>query len=308
MNILEQDAIHFSIVIPLYNSSKYLNDIQSKISEVMSSISQNCEVILVNDCSPDDSANLLQQLSNSDNRFKVINLSSNQGQAEALRTGFRHSKGEFIGVIDADLEEDPMLLVSFLADVKKENLDMLYGVTKKRQGGFVKKLGGSFFYWLIEKMTNVEFERNSVWLRVMSRSYINKCLSFPEVNIWWGGIFHLSGGNKKSRIIEKNTVIETSTSIGKRIDLAFDAITSFTSYPLKFIFYVGLAMMFLSALLILIILFVKIILDVNFRAGWPSIAIILIFFFGCVMSSLGLIGIYLGKLYIEAKNRPVCED
>ena len=117
-------------------------------------------------------------------------------------------------------------------------------------------------------MTKVEFEKNSVWLRVISRKYINKCLSFQEVNIWWGGIFHLSGGVKHTRQIKKTTVVETSTSVGKRIDLAFDAITSFSSYPLKFIFYFGIFIMISSAIAISIILFTKLVIKVPFSAGW----------------------------------------
>ena len=114
------------------------------MTEVMDSIEGNCEVVLVNDCSQDNSIELLRDISNSDHRFKIINLSSNHGQAEALRVGFRETSGDYIGVIDADLEEDPLLLISFLEELKSKNLDMLYAVTKKRHGGFIKKIGGHF--------------------------------------------------------------------------------------------------------------------------------------------------------------------
>ena len=293
-----------SIVTTLYKSSKYVDEFYERISKEAHKITNDYEIIFVDDGSPDDSLQKSVALYEKDLKVKVIELSRNFGHHKAIMTGLSHAKGEFVFLIDSDLEEEPELLEHFWKELHKDkNTDVVYGVQESRKGDWFEKLSGVFFWKLINFLSPVKIPINMITARLMTSKYTQSLISYKESEIFIGGIWAHMGYKQKAINVNKGSQSETTYSLKRKLALLVNSITSFSSKPLIYIFYIGIITTFISTVFILKLVVDKLLFGLTFE-GWTSLIVSVWFFGGLIILLLGVIGIYLSKIFIEVKQRP----
>jgi len=293
-----------SIVTTLYKSSKYVDEFYERISKEAHKITNDYEIIFVDDGSPDDSLQKSVALYEKDLKVKVIELSRNFGHHKAIMTGLSHAKGEFVFLIDSDLEEEPELLEHFWKELHKDkNTDVVYGVQESRKGDWFEKLSGVFFWKLINFLSPVKIPINMITARLMTSKYTQSLISYKESEIFIGGIWAHMGYKQKAINVNKGSQSETTYSLKRKLALLVNSITSFSSKPLIYIFYIGFITTFISTVFILKLVVDKLLFGLTFE-GWTSLIVSVWFFGGLIILLLGVIGIYLSKIFIEVKQRP----
>jgi len=293
-----------SIVTTLYKSSPYIDEFYTRISKEAQKITQDYEIIFVDDGSPDDSLQKAVVLYEKDSKVKVIELSRNFGHHKAIMTGLKHAKGEFVFLIDSDLEEEPELLGNFWEELHKEkDLDVVYGVQESRKGGWFERWSGGLFWKFINFMSPIKIPSNMVTARLMTKEYNKSLIAYKESEIFIGGIWAHTGYKQKELKIKKGSRSETTYTLKRKLALFVNSVTSFSSKPLIYIFYIGLMTTLISTLFILKLVIDKLFFGLTFE-GWTSLIVSVWFFGGLIILLLGIIGIYLSKIFIEVKQRP----
>lgn len=298
-----------SVVSTVYKSSSFIAEFYDRISSslIELGVESETEIIFVNDGSPDDSLEILLHLSQLDARIKIIDLTKNCGHHAAIVAGLEHSCGENVFLIDIDLEEPPETIVDFYNRISLDNnglCDVFYGVQKSRDGSVIKKYGGKIFYKLFQYLSNVEIDENVLTVRIMSRRYLNALLSHKEKEVYLAGLFSITGFGQKPVEIDKKSRQESSYSFTHRVKLFIQAIVSFSSLPLVFCFYLGSAIS-LFTFIYSLFLGIRVISGEFVLEGWTSLIISIWFLSGVILMALGIIGIYLSKIFNEVKNRPL---
>ena len=293
-----------SIVTSTFNSSKYIGLFFEKIQKQVSSINVDYEIIVVDDGSTDETVKILKELSLKNNNLKIIELSNNFGQIASIFCGLKHSKGKQIFITDSDIEENEDNLVRFYNEYKKDtSFDMVYGVIDKREGySLMSKYFSKIFNNIIFLITNKSIAKDQSWTRIISERLSKELLKFKEVESYPAGLFHLVGFKQKKLSINKKYKGYSSYSLLKKIKLALDICTNFSSFPLIFICILGLFVSFVSFLFILIIFFAKIF--VGFSSGWASLIIFIGFIGGINILSVGVVGVYISRIFKQVKNHP----
>ncbi len=177
----------------MYHSGKYLQEFYNRTISIINELKLSYEIIFVDDGSPDNSLLLALKLQESDQNIKIIELSRNFGHQRAIMTGLKHTSGDFIFLIDCDLEEKPELLREFWKRMTAENSDVVYGVQIKRKGNWFERLSGRIFYKIMSGLSNVGYPADTLTARVMSRKYIDSILRYEEKELDLWGIFALAG-------------------------------------------------------------------------------------------------------------------
>ncbi len=293
-----------SIVTTLYHSAQYIIEFVRRSSEAARQIAgSEYEIILVNDGSPDDSLQIALDLLDKDHHLNVIDLSRNFGHHKAMMTGLAHATGDKIFLIDSDLEEDPQWLVEFHNRLVRDKCDVVYGVQERRKGNFFERWSGHFFYRLHVIFTGVEIPANVVTARIMSRGYVDALLQHKEREIFIAGLWKITGFSQCSQKVVKHNTSETTYTFLHKMAVLVNSITSFSNAPLIGIFKVGFLIFVLS-------LFYTGYLVVNWLffatplSGWTSLMASIWLMGGLIISFIGVIGIYLSKIYSETKQRP----
>ncbi len=296
--------MYISIIATLYHSSKYINEFHQRITETVKKITEDYEIILVNDGSPDNSLEIALKLFENDKKVKIINLSRNFGHHKAIMTGLKYSKGEYIFLIDIDLEESPELLGDFYNEIKKdENIDVVFGVQEKRKGKFFERVSGSLFYKVFNMLSDIKIKPNQLTVRIFKKKYIKSLLKCEEKTLFVSALFEYIGFNQKPFIVKKLDKGSTTYTLRKKIKLLINAITSFSSKPLELFFYLGFFISGLSFTYGLYLIFMKLFFSKPLE-GWTSLMVSVWFLSGTILLSLGVMGIYLSKIFDEVKNRP----
>lgn len=293
-----------SIVTTLYHSSRYIDEYHSRISKVAKSLVDEYEIILVDDGSPDDSLIKATKISEQDSRVKVVELSKNFGHHRAMMTGLEYSSGDYVFLIDCDLEEKPESLIQFWSEMQTDiDVDMVYGVLDSKTGSFLKKQASLAFYKMFNFFSSVKIPENELVSRLMKKEYVKALLSYKEKELFIPGIWADVGFNRKPIASIKDFDGFSSYSLVKRISMATDAITSFSTKPLIYIFYMGLLMSMISLIVILYLIANKFLFDVALT-GWTSLLASIYLIGGIIVFSIGVIGIYLSRIFSEVKKRP----
>jgi putative glycosyltransferase len=293
-----------SIVTTLFKSTEHIQEFYTRISIEAQKITQDYEIIFVDDGSPDNSLHKAVALFETDNRVKVIELSRNFGHHKAAMTGLSHAKGDYIFFIDSDLEEEPELLGIFWAELKKNiDMDVIYGVQENRKGGWFEKISGDIFYKIFNKISDIKITRNLVAARLTTKNYNQALILHKERNLFLAGLWSLTGFKQKPVLVKKNFKAKTTYVFGKKVSLFIESITSFSIFPLKFMLYIGFFISFLSFLFIFWIFFKKFFFNIGIE-GWSSLIVSIWFIGGVIIMFLGIIGIYISKIFNETKQRP----
>ncbi len=294
-----------SIVATMYYSQNYLHEFYNRTMLAVKEIDCAYEFILVNDGSPDDSLRVALQLQQLDHNIKIIDLSRNFGHQRAIMTGLQHTTGDYVFLIDCDLEEDPNLLVTFWEKlIASKNGDVVYGVQASRKGKWFERVSGRLFYNLVSLLSSVEYPADTLTARIMTRAYVDAVRKFSEKELDVWGVFVLVGFNQIPVVVSKGDKGSTTFTIQKKIRRAVEIITSFSHRPLYITFFFGAISSFIALVNIGIIVYKKMVLHIDVE-GWASILASVWLIGGMILLMLGIFGLYLSKMFLEIKNRPL---
>lgn len=295
-----------SVVIPMMNEAPALDRLFNRLMPVLSGLPCSYEIVIVNDGSRDDTLTKLIALQKKHPMLVVVDLSRNFGKEAALTAGFSEAKGEAVIVLDADLQDPPELILQ-MVQKWKEGFEIVSIVRQDRHDDrFFHRLFVSFFYRMINKMSETQITPNVRDYRLMCRAAVDAFLSLKERARFNKGLFAWLGF-KECHIyqeLQSRVAGETKWSFKKLFRFAIDGITSFSTAPLRIWTYVGFltaSFAFLYGLFII----VKTLLFGIEMPGYASIAVIVLFFSGLNMLSIGILGEYIGRIFLETKQRPL---
>ena len=296
-----------SIVVPCFNEAECLPVLHQRLTAAArASSGEDYELVLVNDGSRDASWSLMEALAADDPHLVAVNLSRNHGHQLALTAGLDLCRGEHIMIVDADLQDPPELLGPMLETMRREGADVVYGVRRSRAGeSAFKKATAHGFYRLLASATDVEIPLDTGDFRLMTRRALNVLLAMPEQARFIRGMVAWIGFRQVPLAYDRDERLAGTTKypLGKMVRFALDALTSFSSAPLKLASHAGLALSLGSLLIIGYILF-------GWLAGWSvpgwtSVMLVVVILGAVQMFVLGLMGEYIGRLYSQSKQRPL---
>ena len=296
-----------SIIIPMYNEEEALPYTYKRLVSLGKQIDNyEMEFLFVNDGSKDNSLEIVKAFREKDNRVCYLNLSRNFGKEVAMGAAFDYVTGDAIAIIDADLQDPPELIVEMLK-YYEEGYDDVYAKRRSRNGeSWLKKFTSKSFYKILSKVSSVPIQRDTGDFRLLSRRAIEALRKFPEKQRYTKGMFSLIGFKKKEVEFDRDSRVagKTKWNYFKLIDLAIDGITSFTTAPLRIATFMGILSALVAFIYIVYIVVRTIILGIDVP-GYASIICFMLMIGGIQLISLGVIGEYLGRIFIEVKNRPL---
>jgi len=295
-----------TVVVPAYNESEGLRDFHTRLAAVLDGLDLDSEVLYVDDGSRDDTYAVMVSLRAADVRVSTLKLSRNFGKELALTAGLDYVDADAAIVIDADLQDPPELIPTFVQHWR-EGYDVVYGTRASRAGetGF-KKLTSSGFYRVMEKLSATPIPRDTGDFRLLSRRALDALKQVRERQRFMKGLFTWVGFRQLSVVYHRDPrhAGETKWNYWRLWNFALDGITSFSSAPLKVATYFGLLSALAAFLFGLWVLGKALWLGDPVR-GYPSLMVVVLFLGGIQLMALGVIGEYLGRLYVESKQRPL---
>ena len=295
-----------SVVVPCFNEQATLPALHRRVSDACRAcVGQSYELVLVNDGSGDGTWDLLTGLAGSDSHVVAVNLSRNYGHQLALSAGLQLSRGERIFILDCDLQDPPELLGRMMARMD-EGCDVIYGQRIRREGETAfKKASAHIFYRLLRRLTDVDIPADTGDFRLMSRRAVDQLNAMPEQHRFIRGMVSWIGLRQEALPYERAPRFagETKYPLSKMIRFALDAITGFSIRPLRIATWLGLFFSFGSVLLMAYVLGVYMI--GHTISGWTSLTLIILMVSAVQFLLMGVLGEYVGRLYVEAKGRPL---
>jgi glucosyltransferase len=296
-----------SIVVPCYNEEEAIPYFYEEINKVSKEMKNDFEFIFVNDGSKDKTIDIVKDLSKKDKRVKYIHFSRNFGKEAAMLAGLELSSGDYVTIMDADLQDPPSLLPEMVRLIEEENYDCVgtRRVTRKGEPP-IRSFFARMFYKIINKMSKVEMVDGARDFRLMTRQMVNSILELKEYNRYSKGLFSFVGYNTKWLEYEnvERVAGETKWSFWKLFAYAIEGIVAFTTTPLTIAAFMGMLFCLVSFIMIIVII-VKTLCFGDPVSGWPSMACIIFFVSGVQLFCIGIIGEYLSKTYLETKKRPI---
>jgi putative glycosyltransferase len=292
-----------SVVTTLYESTPHLEEFHKRILRAAGHLTRDFELIYVNDGSPDESLALALALAKGDHRVQIVDLSRNFGQHKAVMTGLSYARGKRVFLIDCDLEESPEWLGDFNQTMDRSRCDVVYGVQERRKGGWFERVSGETFYFVINSLCHVSIPRNILLARLMTGDYVKSLVAHREREIFLAGLWQITGYHQVPQVVRKVSNSPTTYRLPQKIDLAFDALTSFSAKPLVYAFYTGALITTLSLAFALYFFLFQLIYG-TVISGWTSLIVSVWFLGGFIIFLIGLLGVYLSKVYSETKQRP----
>jgi putative glycosyltransferase len=292
-----------SVVATLYLSASYVQTFHERASAAAKQLTEDYQIVFVNDGSPDDSLERALKLTEIDHRVVVIDLSRNFGHHKAMMTGMAQAQGDLIFLIDSDLEEEPEWLLSFAEQMERDRCDVVYGVQDQRKGGVVERWSGRLFYRLFRALTGLALPENVVTARLMTRRYVDALLRFDEREVFLAGLWHITGFDQRPQTVRKLSTSETTYNFCRKLSLLVNSVTSFSNAPLVGVFYIGVAISLVAGAYIAYLIFFWAFLAMP-PSGWTSVMASIWLLGGLIISFIGVVGIYLSKVFSETKRRP----
>ena len=296
-----------NLVVPCYNEEESIPFFYEEIKKVRKELNAEIEIIYVNDGSKDNSLNVMKEISKKDKLVKYISFSRNFGKEAAMLAGLEASSGDYVTIMDVDLQDPPSLLPEMIRLIEEEGYDIVgtRRVTRKGEPP-IRSFFARRFYKLINRMSKVEMVDGARDYRLMTRQVVNSILELKEYNRYSKGLFSYVGFNTKWLEYEnvQRVAGETKWSFWKLFIYAIEGIVAFTTVPLTLAAIIGILFCFIAFVMIVVII-VKTLVYGDPTSGWPSMACIIFLVSGVQLLCIGVIGEYIAKMYLEVKNRPV---
>ena len=295
-----------SIVVPAYNEEESIPYFYEEINKEFKELKQELELIFVDDGSKDKTLDVIKGLTK-DKRVKYISFSRNFGKEAAMWAGLNASTGDYVTIMDSDLQDPPSLLKEMIRLIKEEGYDIVGTRRVTRKGEpVIRSFFARMFYKIINKMSKVEMVDGARDFRLMTRQVVNSVLSLKEYNRYSKGLFSFVGFKTKWLEYEniQRVAGETKWSFWKLLLYAIDGIVAFTTIPLTIAIAIGFIFCLIAFIMIIVVI-VKTLAFGDPTTGWPSLACIIFMVSGIQLLCIGVIGEYLSKMYLEVKNRPI---
>ncbi|MBV8216282.1 MAG: glycosyltransferase family 2 protein [Verrucomicrobia bacterium] len=293
-----------SVVTTLYNSAPYIEEFYRRIVAQIRQLQVDCEIVFVDDGSPDNALEVAINIAQQDSRVLVVELSKNFGHHKAMMTGIAEAHGDLVFLIDVDLEEPPEVLSEFYRLLKEKSVDIVFGIQQERHGTWFQRVSGEAFYHLYNLLSTNVIPRNQLRARLMTRRYVDALLRHKEQLFMIEILCNLTGFKQIAFPMNKTGYKGiTSYTLARRIRLFINGITMSSNRPLIYIGYLGAFIVFLAAIYTAFVL-VEYLLGVATPDGWTSLIISTWFLGGLTIFSLGIIATYLSVMFEEMKGRP----
>jgi len=296
-----------SIIVPCYNEAKNVNLLYNCISENFKNI-KSYEIIFINDGSKDDTYKVLKELSEkAKENIKVINFSRNFGKEAAMYAGLENSIGKYVSIIDADMQQDPKLVLDMIDYLdNNEEYDAVATYQERRKEGKILTFFKSCFYKMMNKMSDTQFVQGASDFRTFRRDMVDSILSMKEYFRFSKGIFSWVGYNTyyMPYTVSERANGTSSWSFIKLFRYAIEGIVSFSTAPLRIATFVGITSSMLSILYLIIVIVQKIVYGISV-SGYATIVVLVLLLGGIQLFSLGILGEYIARTYVETKKRPI---
>ena len=297
-----------SVIAPIFNEAGNIAELYRRTKAAMDTLDERWELILVNDGSRDESQQIMEGIYNQDNsQVRVIRFARNFGHQMAVTAGMDYAKGEAIILIDADLQDPPELIPQLVAKWR-EGYEVVYAIRAKREGeSWFKLATASLFYRLLYRITDVDIPLDTGDFRLMDRRVVDAVESMREQHRFLRGMVSWVGFNQTGVEYERSKRFSGTTKypFRKMLRFAWDGITGFSYFPLQLATYLGFGVAALTALAILVVIYLRVFMDQQPLEGQATTLVMVLFLGGVQLISLGIIGEYLGRIYNEVKRRPL---
>lgn len=294
-----------SIVATMYRSRSFLERFLAECLEALREL--NCgrfEIVLVNDGSPDDSLEYAVSRREDIPGLVVVDLSRNFGHHHAIQAGLRHAQGDLIFLIDCDLEVPPSTLPLFHRKLMETDCEMVYGYQESRKGGLFEKFSGGLFWKGFNLLSETKIPESITTERIMTRRFVSALLQMGDYNLFMGGMMTWTGFVQLGLAVGKKQRHGKSTyTLSKRITLMVNAVSSFSSQPLVWLFNAG-AFITMGSFAFVAYLIVRKLMFGDTLVGFTSIMALMATSLGILTTAIGVVGIYLGKVFNQVQNRP----
>lgn len=295
-----------SVIVPCFNEEESIPYFYEEIKKVTNSMNVKLELIFVDDGSRDKTLEVVKKLTE-DKVVKYISFSRNFGKEAAMYAGLNMCTGDYVTIMDADLQHPPELLPEMLRIIEEENYDCVATKSINKKGySFFRKIFTRCFYKKIEKMSNTKMVPGANDYRLMTRQMVNSIISVKEYNRYSKGIFSFVGYKTKwiEFEVQERKAGTTKWNFWKLFSYALDGIVGFSTAPLTLSAIIGLFFCIVSFIMIIVII-IKTLIFGDPTSGWPSLVCIIFFVSGVQLLCIGVIGEYLAKIYLEVKGRPI---
>ena len=294
-----------SVVSPVYRGEKMLSELVERIHKAISPLTDNYEIVLVNDCSPDNSWERISEICKVDKKVKGINLSRNSGQPYAITAGLTYAKGNYVAVIDCDLQNKPEDLPA-LYQKALEGYDVVSARRVVREDTFMKRMSSAIFHRVYDFLSGFETDKAVAEFGIYSRKIVDVYCSIPEYSRSFVELIHTLGFKKTTVDVLHDHRLEgkSSYNLYRLLKLSYDSIISNSNRPLHLAVALGLIMSILSFLMAIYNIFAKF-LGLNEVAGYTSTIFSIWFVGGLLLLMMGVLGLYIGKIFDQVKGRPV---
>lgn len=295
-----------SVIVPFYNEADVLPVFHQRLTCVLDSLPDRCEIVYVDDGSTDTSRTLVERLDPGSSRVTCIGLSRNFGKESAMSAGLEHCQGLAVILLDADLQDPPELIPVMLAKWR-DGYDVVNMQRRRRLGeSWLKRTSAALFYRLLNTLTKVEVPENVGDFRLLSREVVDHINTLSERNRYMKGIFSWPGFRQATLPFDRDARFcgETKWNYLKLLGLAVDGITSFSIRPLRLATILG-SLIALSAFVYGAVIVVKTLLFGDVVSGYPSMMVVQLALGGIQLLCIGVMGEYIGRIFIETKRRPL---
>lgn len=296
-----------SIVTSLYRTGKYVPEFYRRVLASMPADFDSYEFVFVNDCSPDNGLEELLKLREKDKRVKIIDLARNFGHHPAIRCGLEHAQGDYIFTLGSDLEEAPEYLAQFYDLLKKDSeAAAVYAEHYRRQGTAFRRYAGRIYRKIYAYLSDIDFPEYAISFRLMRRNFLDACLLMKDKTTNLPGLFFYPGFKQLGCRIEKTYKGESGYNFLRKSALAINTIITTSVKPMYILVVLGFLMSCLAFLyacwLIVRKLFVSGSIGIS---GWTSTMVLLCFGIGAIVFSIGIVGLYISKIFIETRHVPL---
>jgi len=295
--------VKLSVVAPLYKSPEVIKELVNRITfSSQQVVGSDFEVILVDDGCPQGSGIAANSLKLEYPNLQVVRLSRNYGQHQALMTGMRKSTGDFVFILDGDLEERPEWLLEFWIALQEENADVVFGRQSDARRGKFDGFAGRMAFRLLNRLTGLDVTPNLVTARLMSREYVDALLGHGEKELFIAGLWKITGFVQVSRLVEKQKSSRSTYTFRWKASHFVSAVVAFSAKPLRWVSVFGVIAFLVGLLMSL--WFVLSWATGPVLPGWTSVLVSVWLLGGALLFSLGIIAFYLSVIFVEVKNRP----
>lgn len=294
-----------SVVTPTYRSGPYLDELHRRsVAAIAETGADAYEIIFVNDQCPADSLAVATAIAKRDPNVVVVDLARNFGQHKAIIAGLSMAMGDLVFVMDSDLEEEPEWISLFYREMQRKNADVVFGVNHNIKNGILYSMARRLFYKTLNFLSAAHFPENVCAARLMTRRYLDALLQFKEREIFLVGLWHMTGFTQLPIEVVKHDSSPSTYSFARLANIFVNGVTAFSTRPLILISLAGIALSLVAFIYTGLIIFQKLVHGVAVE-GWASVMAVVLMLGGITLFFNGVMAIYLAKVFIEVKQRPL---